>query len=393
MKNSIILGVTGGIAAYKMIEVASTLTKMGNNVKVIMTENATRFITPMTFRAITHNPVYSDLFDFNIDNDINHITLAEETDLILIAPATANFIARMAHGMANDLLTTTVLASKAPVLLSPAMNVNMFKNKIVQENINKLQRLNVKVIKPAEGYLACGKEGEGRLPEPYILVEYIRKHLTENILANKKVLITAGPTREAVDPVRFLSNYSSGKMGYALAESAAYRGAEVKLISGPTNLDIPLGVERIDVETAVEMNNKVQENIKDSDIIIMVAAVADYRPANRSSNKIKKDKNKTLSLELKKNPDILKNTGKSKKEGQLLIGFAAESENVVDNARSKLERKKLDMIIANDISKKETGFVSNKNQVYIITENGSEELAVMEKKELATRIISEIIKL
>ncbi len=393
MNKNIILGVTGGIAAYKMVEVASTLTKMSYNVKVVMTDNATKFITPMTFRAITHNPVYTDLFDFNINNDINHISLAEETDLILIAPATANIIARMAQGMADDLLTTTVLASEAPVLISPAMNVNMYKNKIVQENIKKLQNSGMRLIKPAQGYLACGTEGEGRLPEPKTLVEYVQKSLSRNILINKKVLITAGPTREGIDPVRFLSNYSSGKMGYALAKSAAYKGAEVTLISGPTNLDTPLGVKRINIETAIEMSNNVKEHIRGKDIIIMVAAVADFRPKSMSNKKIKKENNSNLKIDLERNPDILKNIAKNKEDDQLFIGFAAETENIISNARTKLSRKNLDMIIANDVAKKETGFASDKNKVYVITEDNNIKLPVMEKEELATKIIAEIEKL
>ncbi len=393
MDKNILLGVTGGIAAYKMVEVASSLTKMGNDVKVVMTDSARKFITPMTFKAITHNPVYTDLFDFNIDNEIKHISLADNADIILIAPATANFIARIAQGMADDLLSSIVMASKATVLLSPAMNVNMFKNPLVQGNIKTLKAAGIKVIKPATGYLACGTEGEGRLPEPQILVEYVLKNLTEKILKNKKVLITAGPTREPLDPVRFLSNYSSGKMGYAMARAASYKGAKVTLISGPTNLAVPLDVELINVETAITMNEEVKKRIDDSDIIIMVAAVADYRPEEKVTQKIKKRKNTNLKINLDKNPDILKNIGKNKREGQLLIGFAAETENIKRNARRKLIQKNLDMIVANDISKDNTGFGSDKNLVHVITRDKDKKIPLMDKIKLADRLIEEIIQL
>ncbi len=393
MNKNILLGITGGIAAYKMVEVASTLTKMGNNVRVIMTKNATKFISPMTFAAITGNKVDTDFFDANNNDAINHISLAEDADLILVAPVTANSIARIAHGMADDLLTGIILATKADILLSPAMNVNMYKNDIVQENIKYLMEKGFKIIEPDSGYLACGTHGEGRLPAPEVLVEYVIKGLKDKKLKNRNVLITAGPTREPLDPVRFLSNYSSGKMGYALAKSAWYQGANVTIISGPVHLTPPPEVKLIEVETAVEMNKEVSKHIDDFDIIFMVAAVADYRPKQINKEKIKKDEHGELVLDLSKNPDILNNIGKNKKNNQLFIGFAAESQNLVTNAREKLFRKKLDMIVANDISKSGLGFGSDKNEVYLITEDKKRKLPVMKKTELAEEIIDEIIKL
>lgn len=393
MEKRILLGITGGIAAYKMVEVASSLTKMGYSVNVVMTESATKFITPLTFQNITHNPVETDLFTPPVHYNVKHTSLAESVDLCLIGPATANFIAKLAHGLADDLLSTVLLATEAPILLAPSMNVHMYANPILQDNLSYLEEKGYKIIEPGSGLLACGDKGKGRLPEPQELVENVVKELTNKDLIGKKILVTAGPTREPVDPVRYLSNYSSGKMGYALARSASYRGGEVILISGPTNLKPPLGVNIINVDTALEMEREVKKYASQMDIIIMSAAVADFRPRSRSKEKIKKVARKDFSLELQPNPDILATLGAEKKEGQLLIGFAAESENLLDNALEKLNKKNLDMIIANNINIPGIGFASDFNQVYLISEKLQKKLPRMDKEDLADKIFEHILEL
>jgi len=389
MSANIVLGVTGGIAAYKTLQVASTLTKLGHNVYTIMTESAAEFINPITFHSITHLPVESKLFS-TTTSEVKHIGLADKADLFLIAPATANFIAKAAAGIADDLLTTVILAAEAPIMLAPSMNVHMFENTLVQRNMQTLEELGYEIITPDAGYLACGYTGKGRLPEPQRLVEEIKRKLTNKDLKNKKVIITAGPTREAIDPVRFLSNYSSGKMGYALARAASYRGAEVKLISGPTELQPPLGVELIKAESAAEMKKSVFAEFENTDITIMAAAVADYRPQQFSGQKIKK-KDGNLKLDLERTTDILAELGKKKNNSQLLIGFAAESENILANAQQKLRNKQADYIIANDISNKDIAFGSNKNQVSILSEEGSTKIPLMEKEKLAHKILNYIL--
>ena len=389
MSANIVLGVTGGIAAYKTLQVASTLTKLGHNVYTIMTESAAEFINPITFHSITHLPVESKLFS-TTTSEVKHIGLADKADLFLIAPATANFIAKAAAGIADDLLTTVILAAEAPIMLAPSMNVHMFENTLVQRNMQTLEELGYEIITPDAGYLACGYTGKGRLPEPQRLVEEIKRKLTNKDLKNKKVIITAGPTREAIDPVRFLSNYSSGKMGYALARAASYRGAEVKLISGPTELQPPLGVELIKAESAAEMKKSVFAEFENTDITIMAAAVADYRPQQFSGQKIKK-KDGNLKLDLERTTDILAELGKKKNNSQLLIGFAAESENILANAQQKLRNKQADYIIANDISNKDIAFGSNKNQVSILSEEGSTKVPLMEKEKLAHKILNYIL--
>ena len=389
MSANIVLGVTGGIAAYKTLQVASTLTKLGHNVYTIMTESAAEFINPITFHSITHMPVETKLFS-TTTSEVKHIGLADKADLFLIAPATANFIAKAAAGIADDLLTTVILATKAPIMLAPSMNVHMFENTLVQRNMQTLEELGYEIITPDAGYLACGYTGKGRLPEPQRLVEEIKRKLTNKDLKNKKVIITAGPTREAIDPVRFLSNYSSGKMGYALARAASYRGAEVKLISGPTELQPPLGVELIKAESAAEMKKSVFAEFENTDITIMAAAVADYRPQQFSGQKIKK-KDGNLKLDLERTTDILAELGKKKNNSQLLIGFAAESENILANAQQKLRNKQADYIIANDISNKDIAFGSNKNQVSILSEEGSTKIPLMEKEKLAHKILNYIL--
>ncbi|MFW5987904.1 MAG: bifunctional phosphopantothenoylcysteine decarboxylase/phosphopantothenate--cysteine ligase CoaBC [bacterium] len=389
MSANIVLGVTGGIAAYKTLQVASSLTKLGHNVYTIMTESAAEFISPLAFHSITHLPVETKLFS-NTTSEVKHIGLADKADLFLIAPATANFIAKAAAGIADDLLTTVILATEAPIMAAPSMNVHMFENPVVQRNMQTLEEFGYKIITPAAGYLACGYTGKGRLPEPERLVEEIIRELTQKDLQNKKIIITAGPTREAIDPVRFLSNHSSGKMGYALARAAAYRGAEVKLISGPTELEPPLGVEIISVESAAEMKESVFSEFEKADITIMAAAVADYSPKEFSSQKIKKQEG-NLNLNLERTTDILAELGKRKNNSQLLIGFAAESEDLLKNAQSKLRKKQADYIIANDINSKETAFGSDKNQVTILSEEGSTNIPLMEKEKLAFKILNYIL--
>lgn len=389
MSANIVLGVTGGIAAYKSLQVASSLTKLNHNVYTIMTESAAEFVNPITFHSITHLPVESKLFS-TTTSEVKHIGLADKADLFLIAPATANFIAKAAAGIADDLLTTAILATRAPIMIAPSMNVHMFENPVVQRNMQTLEDLGYKIITPAAGYLACGYQGRGRLPEPERLVEEIKKELSKKDLQNKKILITAGPTREALDPVRFLTNHSSGKMGYALARAASYRGAEVKLVSGPTELEPPLGVELIRVESAAEMKDEVLKDADTADIIIMAAAVADYRPSKYSSQKIKK-KDGDLNLKLERTTDILAELGKMKAKSQLLIGFAAESENLLENAQQKLRKKQADYIIANDISNKNIAFGSDKNQVNILSEEGITKLPLLKKEKLAHKIFDYII--
>lgn len=384
MSANIILGVTGGIAAYKSVQVASSLSKLNYNVYTIMTESATKFVSPLTFHSITHLPVESKLFTSN-SNEVKHIELADKADLFLVAPATANFIAKAAAGIADDLLTTTLLAVQAPVMIAPSMNVHMFENPVVQKNMRSLEELDYEIITPDAGYLACGYTGKGRLPAPERLVEEAVKKLCKKDLEGKKILITAGPTQESLDPVRFLSNHSSGKMGYALARAAAYRGAEVKLISGPTNLEVPLGIEIEYIKTAEEMKEKVFKEFDSADITVMAAAVADYSPQKTAEQKIKKSPD-ALTLKLERTSDILKELGNRKGNSQILVGFAAESENLINNAQKKLSEKQADYIIANDISNKNIGFGSDKNQVIVLSKEGRTRLPMLAKEKLADKI-------
>jgi phosphopantothenoylcysteine decarboxylase / phosphopantothenate---cysteine ligase len=391
VKKNILLGITGGIAAYKMVEVASRLIKMGHAVRVVMTEGGSKFVAPLTFQAITHNQVELDLFTPVENYGVKHISLAEWADICLIAPATANFIGKMAGGIADDLLSTLVLAANTPILIAPSMNVHMYHNPVFQDNLAYLRGKGYQIIEPEDGWLACGYEGKGRMPEPEILVEHLLLYLKPKDLAGLRVLITAGPTRESLDPVRYLSNYSSGKMGYALARSALHRGAEVLLISGPTQLTPPVGVKLIQINTAgemeIEVNNALNREV--IDIIIMTAAVADFRPAQVFSQKIKKNEQEGLSLKLIPNPDILSGLGQKKTEKQLLVGFAVESENLLENAVKKMKQKNLDMIIANGIS----AFAADNNEVTLITPSESKKLPVMEKNELADAIWDELISI
>ncbi len=389
MSANILLGITGGIAAYKMLGTASSLTKLGYNVYTVMTESAAEFVSPLAFHSITHLPVETDLFK-STSSEVKHIELADKTDLFLIAPATANFIAKSAAGIADDLLTTVVLAAQAPILIAPSMNVHMFENQVVQRNLKTLECLDYKIITPEAGYLACGYTGKGRLPEPETLVQSVIKELSKKDLNGKKVLVTAGPTREALDPVRFISNYSSGKMGYALAKAASYRGADVILVSGPTNLETPLGVEKYQVETAEDMKKEVFKHFESSDIIIMAAAVADYRPKKTNKEKIKKT-NADLQIEMERTTDILAELGKRKTANKLLIGFAAESSKILENAENKLNRKNADYIIANDISSDDAGFEGDKNQITILSRDKQKEFPLQEKEELAHKIFDYLL--
>jgi phosphopantothenoylcysteine decarboxylase/phosphopantothenate--cysteine ligase len=389
MSANILLGVTGGIAAYKMLSAASSLTKLGYNVYTVMTESAAEFVSPLAFHSITHLPVETDLFK-TTSSEVKHIELADKTDLFLIAPATANFIAKAAAGIADDLLTTVILAVQAPILIAPSMNVHMFENSVVQRNLKTLEDLGYKIITPEAGYLACGYTGKGRLPEAETLVQSAIKELSKKDLSGKKVLVTAGPTREAIDPVRFISNYSSGKMGYALAKAASYRGAEVVLVSGPTNLKTPLGVEKYHVETAEDMKNEVFKHFESSDIIIMAAAVADYRPKKINKEKIKKT-NDDLQLDMERTTDILAELGKRKTDDKLLIGFAAESSRILKNAEDKLKRKNADYIIANDISADDSGFAGDKNQITILSRDNQKKFPLKEKEELADEIFDYLL--
>ncbi len=383
---NILLGITGGIAAYKMASVASSLTKRGHDVHVVMTESAQEFISPVTFRAITGLPVETDLFSEPEKHEVKHISLADKTDIALIGPATANIIGKIANGIADNLLSTIITAITTPVIIAPAMNVNMFNNSIIQENLDYLSKKGYKVLAPSEGMLACGYVGKGRLPEPDVLVEYILKGLTEKDLNDKKVLITAGPTIEEIDPVRYLTNFSSGKMGYALAKRASYRGAEVKLLTGPTSLEKPIEVEIADIKSAHELYEQVINEMDEYDIIIKAAAVADFTPETILENKIKKNNEDYMDLRLKRTKDIIKEISKNKKGNQTVVGFAAESKNVIKNARKKLKDKNLDMIVANDIKNKDI-FGSDESEVIIITDEKQIDVSRSSKKVIANQIL------
>lgn len=390
MRPNILLGITGGIAAYKMAYVASGLTKAGFNVNVVMTEAAKEFISPVTFRALTHNPVEDNMFTPPQKYDVKHISLADNADLILLAPATGNFMGKICSGIADDLLSTIIMATRAQVMIAPAMNVNMYNNQVVQENIKELKQKGYIVLEPGEGYLACGYEGGGRLPEPEELIDEIKKRLTNSDLLGQHLMITAGPTREAFDPVRYFSNYSTGKMGYALAQRARVRGAKVTLISGPTHLQAPTGVKLIKVNSAQEMAEATQSHFSTADAAIMAAAVADYRPAARQKEKLKKTSTDNLRIEMTKNPDIIKNLNQVKNAEQKIVGFAAESSDLLKNARQKFNDKKLDMLVANDISREDIGFASDKNEVVIITENDEIYVTLRPKEELADLILDQL---
>lgn len=387
----IVLGVTGSIAAYKIASLASMLKKQGADVTVIMTENATNFIHPITFEALTGNKCLTDTFDRNFEHSIEHVSLAKQTDVVLVAPASANVIAKAAHGLADDMLTTTLLACECPKIISPAMNTRMYRNRIVQDSIGLLEAYGMEVIRPDSGYLACGDTGEGKMPEPEVLLEFIIKACTPKDMEGLKVLVTAGPTCERLDPVRYLTNHSTGKMGYAIARAAMLRGAEVTLVSGETNLDAPMQVKRLSVISAADMAKEVKNCAPDQDIIIKAAAVADYRPKEISNKKIKK-KDEELSVELERTEDILGYLGAHKKEGQFLCGFSMETENLLENSRQKLERKNLDMIAANSLKQEGAGFGTDTNVVTLLSKEDTIELPLLSKEEVADRLLNYIME-
>jgi phosphopantothenoylcysteine decarboxylase / phosphopantothenate---cysteine ligase len=388
---TIVLGVTGSIAAYKAADLASQLTKNGSRVEVIMTDAAEKFVTPMTFRNITGRPVVTTMWELSSEYSVEHIALADAADIIVIAPATANTIAKLAAGMADNMLTSTVLATNAPVVVAPAMDANMYENTITQGNVTKLRDRGFIIVGPESGRLASGKSGIGRFAETNQIVGTICKILGQNgDLEGKRIVITAGGTKEPIDPVRCLTNYSSGKMGYALAEASRDRGADVVLVTAPTSLPKPAGMEVIPIETAQEMFNAVTNATIRADALIMAAAVADFRPNKISKRKIKRQTTNTMSLELEKTPDILNEV----KGNFIRIGFAAESDNLIDNAKDKLQKKKLDLIVANDITLTDSGIGSDNNQVVIIDNNGNiEELPLLPKTEVADKILDRLITL
>lgn len=409
---NIILGVTGGIAAYKCVDLVSRLRKQGANVHVILTKGAQNFVTETAMREISGNPVVTSMWQEIQQYDVEHIALARLADVVLVAPATANVIAKCACGMADDMLTTTLLATKAPVFFAPAMNTNMYENSITQQNLHTLQERGCHIIEPAAGHLACGTSGVGRMPEPQELVEILadffatgkelaqpdeadyRQHLAEGLdFSGLNILVTAAGTREPIDPVRYIGNRSSGKMGYAIAEAARDLGANVTLISGPSALPPLAGVNFFKVESARDMRRLVLENFPESQIVIKAAAVADYRVKNVADHKIKKN-DEELTLVLEKNPDILKELGQKKQKGQVLVGFAAETQNLIQYAQSKLEKKNLDMIVANDVSKPQAGFNVDTNLIKLLKRDGSiEELPLMSKKDLAYIILNHVMKI
>ncbi len=390
----IALGITGGIAAYKGAEVASRLTQLGAGVHTIMTKAAQEFITPLTLRTLTNNEVVVDMFGEVKTWNVEHIALAEQADLFVIAPATANIMAKLALGLADDFLSTTVLATRAPVLVVPAMNHQMYEHPAVKQNHKTLCELGYEVMEPESGWLACGARGKGRFPAPEKVVDEIVRLLTKNRdYAGLRVLVTAGPTREPVDPVRFMSNYSSGKMGYALAQAAQERGAGVTLISGPVQLAVPPRVEAVSVETAEEMHQAVMQRARKHDVVIMAAAVADFRPVVRTHEKIKKGE-AALQLNLERTTDILARLGELERPRPLLVGFAAETSRVVEHARDKLMRKDVDLICANDVSRSDSGFGSENNQVTLVTRHqDAETLPLLAKKKAADRILDRIFTL
>jgi len=386
---NIVLGVTGCIAAYKAAEITRKLVKRGANVKVIMTEAATHFITPLTFKTLSQNPVITGLFDEQEAGKIYHISISEEADLLLVAPASANVLAKVAAGIADDMLTTTILACRKPVIFAPAMNSKMYLNPATQKNLSALRSYGYGIVEPEEGDLACGEAGIGRLAEIDNILDVVEDKLQKSLdFEGLRILVTAGGTRESIDPIRFVGNRSSGLMGYALAEVAASRGAKVVLVSGPTALPVPFGVKLIEITTAEEMRSAVVGEYDNVDVVIKAAAVADFKPAVSLRQKIKKDKK--ITLELSGTKDILEELGRTKKD-QVLVGFAAESEDLVANAKRKLKKKKLDLIIANDISRQDIGIGKETNQIFIIDKSGRvEELPVMYKREIAQKILDKV---
>ena len=390
---TILLGVTGGIAAYKAAALASALVKQHAAVEVVMTQNATRFVTPLTFEQLTGRRTMVDTFDRNFSHQVEHISLAQRTDLVIIAPATANVCAKLAHGLADDMLTTTVLACKCPKLIAPAMNTNMYENPVTQDNLELLRKYGWDVIEPASGRLACGAVGKGKMPEPEDLVQHMLKYLAfPHDLAGKRVLVTAGPTQEALDPVRYLTNHSTGKMGYAIAKMAMLRGAEVTLVTGPTSISPPPFVTARNVISAQDMFDAVTQKAQDCDIIIKAAAVADYTPAEYSDNKVKK-KDGDMAIPLKRTKDILKHLGEHRRPGQVICGFSMETQDMLENSRAKLEKKNVDMICANNLKQAGAGFGVDTNVITMITKEETIELPMLTKEQAANAILDQCCKL
>lgn len=389
----VILGITGGIAAYKGAELLRLLVKAGADVHVVMTRSAQEFITPLTLQTLSGNPVHTELFSLIQEQQIGHISLADRADLVLIAPATANVVGKVAHGIADDLLTTTIMATRAKVLFAPAMNSNMWHNQLYQQNQARLEEVGYHFLEPAYGDLACGWQGPGKLPDPEVIFTAAQTLLGSSELAGRTLLVTAGPTREELDPVRFLSNYSSGKMGYAIARAARNRGARVILVSGPVYLPEPAGVETIRVVSAQEMYQAVMDHADQADLIIKAAAVADFRPVVRGAQKTKKGSAESMTIELQRNPDILAELGR-KKGNRILVGFAAETEDLLRHAREKLVSKNLDMIVANDVTQEGAGFDADTNVVRLLTADGGiEELPQMPKEVVAGILLDRIVAL
>lgn len=390
---TVLLGITGSIAAYKIAYLASALHKLHADVHVLMTENATNFINPITFETLTGNKCLVDTFDRNFQFQVEHVSIAKKADVVMIAPASANVIGKLANGLADDMLTTTVMACRCQKILAPAMNTAMYENPVVQDNIRKLQTYGYEVITPASGYLACGDTGAGKMPEPETLLEYILKEAAfQKDLAGKKLLVTAGPTQEAIDPVRCLTNHSSGKMGYAIAKMAMLRGAEVTLVSGPTAIEPPLFVKVVPVTSARDMFEAVTGLSDEQDIIIKAAAVADYRPKQVSEDKVKK-KDDQASIELERTDDILKYLGQHKKQGQFLCGFSMETRDMLRNSRAKLEKKNLDMVAANNLKVEGAGFQGDTNVLTLITQDEEVSLPLMSKEDAAAKILDKIFML
>lgn len=391
MKKNVVLGVSGGIAAYKALEIVSLLVKQNINVDVIMTKSATEFVTPLSFQSLSQNMVICDMFAEPRAWEIQHISLAQKADVLLVAPATANIIGKVANGIADDMLSTTIMASKAKVIFAPAMNTNMYENPIVQDNIKKLKSFGYEFINPIEGRMACGTTGAGKFESPNVIVDRVLMELNEKKdLLNKNVIVTAGPTIAPIDPVRFITNRSTGKMGYAIAKEARNRGANVTLITGPTHLEVPKNINVIKVSTNEEMKNEVIKRFDDADIVIKSAAVADYKPKNYSTQKVKKGQG-DWNIEFIRDNDILMELG-NRKEKQILVGFAAESQNLLENARLKLQKKNLDYIVANDITAADTGFASEDNRVIVLSKNSETHLDKMSKEKIAGNLFDIILE-
>ena len=389
---TVLLGVTGSIAAYKIASLASALKKLHADVHVLMTENATNFINPITFETLTGNKCLVDTFDRNFQYSVEHVSLAKKADIVMLAPASANVIGKIAHGIADDMLTTTIMACKCKKIVAPAMNTNMFDNPIVQDNLKVLEHYDYEVISPAIGYLACGDTGAGKMPEPELLLEYILREIArEKDMKGLRVLVTAGPTQESIDPVRYITNHSTGKMGYAIAKVCSMRGAEVTLVSGKTAIKPPLFVDVVPVTTAREMYEAVTGRSDRQDIVIKAAAVADYRPKTISEQKVKKTDGE-LSIEMERTDDILKYLGEHKRANQFLCGFSMETEHMLENSRKKLQKKNLDMIVANNVKVEGAGFAGDTNIVTLITRDDETQLPLLSKEETAVEIMNKILE-